>query len=222
MRAYESRNGVALRKRVRKVHAKAKFVGVTYLLGAIALAALACLSTFAFSNGTKLWVGSFWKAYKGIADKANWFGAIIATLYAFVLLTVFINVLRCFGKMGWLTRRSTRYVNGYNRNMRAMEKMGKIYSGSLAAIVNFHFLIHIASRRGGEIDYVGVRFAWRGVICAFLLRLDRRHGELFQRQRQYGYGGIGKTPLPSVCVFLPQRSTACGNGGNLVLLHEKL
>ena len=43
MKSFESRNTVALRKRVKKVHAKARFVGVLYLLGTLAIALLACL-----------------------------------------------------------------------------------------------------------------------------------------------------------------------------------
>ena len=143
MKAYESTNAVALRKRVRKVHTKAGFAGTLYLLGALALAVLAFLPTLHI-GGEDLWVLTFYlpitEAFGGAID---WIGVITAALYLWILLAVVVNFFRCFSKLGWLTKRSSRYVNGYNRNMRAMEDMGKRFSGSFAAIINLSLLIYI-------------------------------------------------------------------------------
>lgn len=143
MKAYESTNAVALRKRVRKVHSKAGFAGTLYLLGALALAVLAFLPALNI-GGEDLWVLTFYLPVQdALGGTIDWIDVITAALYLWILLVVVINFFRCFSKLGWLTRRSSRYVNGYNRNMRAMEDMGKRFSGSLAAIVNLSLLIYV-------------------------------------------------------------------------------
>ena len=143
MKGYESTKTTALRKRVRKVHRKAGFAGTLYLLGALALAVLAFLPTLNI-GGEDLWVASFYlpvqDALGGVLD---WIGVITAVLYLWILLVAVMNFFKCFSKLGWLTRRSSRYVNGYNRNMRAMEEMGKRFSGTLGAIVCLSLLIWV-------------------------------------------------------------------------------
>ena len=53
MKAYE------LKRRLRKTRGKVGFVGFLYLIGTIAMTALAALPMFAI-NGTWLWSGNFW------------------------------------------------------------------------------------------------------------------------------------------------------------------
>ncbi len=170
MKAYETRNAVALRKRVKKVHSKAKFVGMLYLLGALAMAAFACLPTLNI-GGTELWVLNFWQPFKNILSAERDILAIaVAVLYAFVLLTGVINFFKSLGKLSWLTKRTSRYVNGYNRNMRAMDDMGKIFSGSFAAIINFHLLIYILQPADTQIKLTMYAYAMlaAGLLIHFL------------------------------------------------------
>lgn len=142
MKAYESANAVALRRRVAKVHAKAKFVGALYLLGALATVAFACLPMLNI-NGGELGVTNFWTPYQSLfAAEIMWHGLIVATLYAIMLLVVVVNALGCFSKLGWLfTKRSARYVNGYNKNIRAMDQIGEKFSQSFATLISFTVLI---------------------------------------------------------------------------------
>ena len=144
MTTYKSKNASALKRRVKKAHSKSKFVGTLYLLGALALAVIACLPSFEI-NGTKLWVLEFWKPIKNLfnASTRNYFDALVAVLYAFVIISAVFNFLKCFSKLGWLSKRSLKYVNGYNKNMDAMEALGKLFSGTLGAYVIFHFLIYV-------------------------------------------------------------------------------
>ena len=143
MKAYESTRGSALRKRVKKVHAKAKFVGVFYLLGALALTGIACMPMMQI-GGEDFWALNFWKPFKNLFNDArSWHALIVSALYGLALFVSLINIFRCFGKLGWLTKRSSRYVNGFNRNMRAMEKMGKVFSGTFATIINAFLLIYM-------------------------------------------------------------------------------
>ncbi|MBQ8685719.1 MAG: hypothetical protein IJ514_06090 [Clostridia bacterium] len=144
MKTYKSKNASALKRRVKKAHSKSKFVGTLYLLGALAMLAFACLPSFEI-NGTRLWILEFWKPIKNLFNAAtrSYFDAVVAILYAFVVLTALVNFLKCFSKLGWLSKRSLKYVNGYNKNMEAMETLGKLYSGSFGALVIFHFLIYV-------------------------------------------------------------------------------
>lgn len=144
MKTYKANNANnTINKRVKKVHSKAKFVGTLYFLGALALAALACLGVVAI-DGTKLWVVDFWKPYANLFnEQRNIFDVIVATLYLFVVLSVVINFLRAFGKLGDLLRKNHKKVGRIKQNMQAMDDMGKLFSGSFAAILIFHFLIYI-------------------------------------------------------------------------------
>ena len=143
MKAYQTRNAVAIRKRVRKAHSKAKFAGLLYLLGSLALLALACMPTLTI-GGKDLWLLNFWKPFSSIA-KANrdLLAIITSALYAIILLTCLFKFFGCLGKLCGLTRKSTRYVNGYNKNMRAMERMAKLFSRSFSAIINCYILIYV-------------------------------------------------------------------------------
>lgn len=144
MRTQEAKRNVEIKKRVRKAHAVSKLAGVLYFLGAVALAALVCMPIVNIT-GEKLWIVDFWKPFKDMfkVETRNWFAVIIAGLYALTVLTAVINVLRCFGKLAWLSKRSLRYVNGYNKNAYAMQDLGKLFSGTLAMIVNCFFLIYL-------------------------------------------------------------------------------
>ena len=170
MKAYETRNASALRKRVKKVHSKAKFVGMLYLLGTLAMAAFACLPTLTI-GGTELWVLNFWQPFKGILKpERDILAIIVAVLYAFVLLTGVINLLKSQGKLSWLTKRTSKRANTYNRNMRAMDDMGKIFSGSFAAIINFHLLIYILQPADTQIKLTLYSYAMLavGLVIHFL------------------------------------------------------
>lgn len=143
MRAYES-NREMTRKRIKKVQSKAKFAGWLYLLGTIAMAVLACLSVVQVEGhqfwAEKLSIGNFLEPIKSLKNVGVSVDLIVSVLYLFVLLAVIINVLKCWGKLSRLTKRSAVKLN---RNRDAMERMGKIFSGSFAVVVIFHFLFFV-------------------------------------------------------------------------------
>ncbi len=143
MRAYES-NREMTRKRIKKVQSKAKFAGWLYLLGTIAMAVLACLSVVQVEGhqywAEKLSIGNFLQPIKSLKDGGFSVDLIVSVLYLFVLLAVIINVLKCLGKLSRLTKRSAVKLN---RNRDAMERMGKIFSGSFAVVIIFHFLVFV-------------------------------------------------------------------------------
>ena len=153
----EARKKALLRERILHAHTKAKTIGILYLLATIALAALTFLPMLAVGgsfNG-KLWVVNFWKPFsflknfKGmISDKAKFTEFIITVFYLIILLTSVINVVRSFGKLGWLFKKRPSRFNGYNRNVYAMEDLGKIFSGTFYVLFVFTALIYLI--KGGD------------------------------------------------------------------------
>ena len=150
MKSYVSRNTIALRKRVKKAHAKAKFAGVLYLLGTLALVAFACMPMLKI-GGSPLSITNCFAMISGVS-----LGTISAVLYLLIVLTCVVNFFKCFRKLGWLSKRSERYVNGFNRNAGAMELMGKFFSRSFSRFINLYFLIYILNNA----SFVNVTMAY--------------------------------------------------------------
>ena len=146
-----------LKKRIKRTHAKAKWVGFFYLIATIALAALACLPmiTAAGPIGVGLCKeATFWSGIKFEAANLKSVDFIVRALYAVMLLAVVINVFKSLGNLGWLYKRKASKEYGYDRNVMAMQKMGKIFSGSLACIIIFNLLIALVSGNKNPIEMV--------------------------------------------------------------------
>ena len=149
-----------LKKRVRKIQNRAKFVGLLYLLGTIGLVAIAaCMplltGTCITADGATMPVMTFYQPIVNLfASGMEAFGSltaaqitdlIVVVLFAAMLLTMAINVLRSIGKLGWLFKRRASYSNGFNRNMYAMDDMAKRFSNSLYTLVMIHLFIYLFS-----------------------------------------------------------------------------
>ena len=167
MKAYE------LRRRVQMTRGKAKFAGMLYLLGALAMAAFACLAMFEI-GGEKLWVVNFWRPIKDVfkAETRNWFTFAVSVLYGLSILIAVVNFFRCLARFNRLTKKSAKKSKGYNRSMCAMDEMGKIFSDSFAALVIFHFLIYIIEPVGDvKITYFAYAAVGTGLLLHFLCGL---------------------------------------------------
>lgn len=149
-----------LKKRVRKIQNRAKFVGLLYLLGTIGLLAIvACMpllaGTVIATDAAVMPVLTFYQPivdlFAGGAEAFNSLTAtqvtelIVVVLFAAMLLTMVLNVLRSIGKLGWLFKRRASYSNGFNRNMYAMDDMAKRFSNSLYTLVVIHLFIYLFS-----------------------------------------------------------------------------
>ncbi len=132
------------KRRLSKTRAKAQFVGFLYLLGTILLAALAVLPTLSGIDGVNV-LGEDKKIWEDLSLGLN-LDTITRALYALMLLTVVINVFRSLAKLGWLYSKKASQTFGLNRNVFAMQKMGKIFSGSFAVIIIFNFLIVLLNK----------------------------------------------------------------------------
>ena len=155
-----SSKATLLKKRVRIIQNRAKFVGMLYLIGLLALMALVvCMpllkGTAIAPSGKKLVVLSFYQPFidifkggiKGLKslsiEKID--NAFVALVFAILLLTMLIDFLRSLGKLGWLFKRRASYINGFNRNMYAMDDMGKRFTWSFVSIIASHVIIYIVT-----------------------------------------------------------------------------
>ncbi|MBE5751621.1 MAG: hypothetical protein E7357_04335 [Clostridiales bacterium] len=156
---------VQLRKRIKSVQNRAKFVGILYLLGLLGIVALTAVMPLMDGAATTLTAMAFFKPFKtvfagGMAGLKNLpvadtFAAFCALLYGLMLLAMLIDVLRSFSKLGWLFKRRASYSNGFNRNMYAMDDIAKRFSGSFALIVITNLLIYMFSGDGVKITTFG-------------------------------------------------------------------
>ena len=146
----------SLRKRIRAVQGRAKFVGILYLLGAFAMLGLGVyfpvLVGTCLSDGAVLPVLTCYQPLLALfegdlaANLANAelvLNAAVSLFYIFMVLALVFNVFRSLGKLGWLFKRRASYTDGFNRNMYAMDDMGKRFSGSFAAIIIFSLLTYL-------------------------------------------------------------------------------
>ena len=158
-----------LKKRVRKIQKRAKFVGFLYLLGTIALAAIAALfplivGTCIAADETAMPVLTFYQpvldmlaSEEGFVLTAKNFTNLLAVvLFAAMLLTLIVNVIRSFANLGWLFKRRASYSYGFNRNMHAMDDMAKRFSNSLYTMIMINLFICLLSGGLAAEDEEGV------------------------------------------------------------------
>ncbi|MBQ8291511.1 MAG: hypothetical protein IJX88_03250 [Clostridia bacterium] len=179
MRRIDSR-ATLLKRRVKVVQNRAKVAGMIYLLGLLALAALAFCTPFMTgtavtkSGSTALPVLTFYKPLvalfkNGLAGLKTLsleqiFNAVTAVLFLAILLTVAIDLLRGFGKLDWLFKRRASYNNGFNRNMYAMDDLADRFTSSFACILTLNILIYMFAGEGVKLTLyayiaVGTGFA---------------------------------------------------------------
>ncbi len=150
---------VQIRKRIKAIQGRAKFVGVLYLLGTIGLAALAACMPLLDNTTVTLSVMKFFEPikelFKGGVKQIKTYSLSqladlgVAVTYAIMLFSMLIDILRSISKLGWLFKRRASYSNGFNRNMYAMDDMGKRFSGVLATLLIFNlvfFMVDSASK----------------------------------------------------------------------------
>ncbi|MBO5480747.1 MAG: hypothetical protein J6A63_06145 [Clostridia bacterium] len=140
MKGYQSRRTNSIGRRVRVVHRKAKFVGSLYLIATLALVALAYLFPVLVVNGQPLDITNFYLPFTTVmSGELNWLALVTSASYALILLVGAINVLKSLSLLGRLLKETSRY----NRNMRAMDGLGKAYSSTFAVILSLYLQMYL-------------------------------------------------------------------------------
>lgn len=186
-----------LKRRIAKAQGKAKFVGVLYLLGTLAISALCCLSLITV-NGATLGATAFWKPFTNLkfsasAMKADMFPLLIAVFYGLMLLIMLSCVLKSLRSLKWLFKKKASKLYGFNRNAYAMDDLGRYFSRAFASALIFHLLIVIVA--GGIKDASMLAYALLGIGLALHLfcglvggkvSLFSTDGELYEEKREVG------------------------------------
>ncbi len=163
MKRIQSKAGL-LKKRVNAIHSRAQFVGIMYVLATFALAAVVAIvpmlnNTAMYAKNTVM-VVAYYNSLKALFEMEMETlmqpDALIVLIqfavYFVLLLTLVVNALRTLGKLNWLFKRRASYVNGFNRNMYAMDAIGKRFSGSFAAVVICYLLFAVLAPRGENLE----------------------------------------------------------------------
>ena len=101
------KKAVSVKKRIAKTHSKAEFVGILYLIATAFLAVMAFLPLVYGTSVGSMWVKNFWKPFlelKNIktSEAPVILNAFVALVYALLLLTVVINVLKSLSRLSRL------------------------------------------------------------------------------------------------------------------------
>lgn len=200
----QARKYAYVKQRIASVQGKAKGVGFLYLIAILAITALALVFSLVSVEkaglSVKLTVMKFWEIFKTAkgAYKANALHLAVAGIYGLMAFILVINVLRAFGKLGWLFKRKASRLYGFNRNMYAMDDLGNIFSGSFASVIVCHFIIALlaTSVKAVKIEMfayvvlgVGLFFHFIGGVLAGRVSLFETENGITELRREAGMGG---------------------------------
>ncbi|MBR2320648.1 MAG: hypothetical protein IKA57_00755, partial [Clostridia bacterium] len=188
-----------IRDRIRCSHLQAKILGFLYLLGTLALIVLACFPIVKI-NGVLLGVMSFWEPFDTVLKAGNPLSAlltncidvVVAFLYMCMLLGLLIRVIRSLWQLPWLFKTKASKLYGFNRNMFAMEKLAKIFSGAFSGMICMYMLMILF---GGAFQYgwlvyvvLGFGLAWHLLLTPFMgcVSLYTTEDGIIEEKRQVG------------------------------------
>ncbi len=219
MRNYRKTNAVAskasyLKNSIAQTHGRSKFVGVLYLFGIIVLALGACLPMLV-QELAPVGIFKFWKQFlpknlKSIKTAADFVKFANSGLYLLMFIGVWVNVLRGLAKLNWLFKTKASKTYGFNRNVYAMEDLGRIFSGSFAVILVTYFIIVLAC--GAVVpNYLmflilgGGLFAhvWLGFMGMKTAYYDLEDGDIVEEKREVGrFAPIVRNVIQLCFVFI--------------------
>ena len=137
-----------LKKRVSRTRTKAIWVGFFYLLGTIALAALAVLPTLNIDYISILGEKPVWADLKLGLNVDT----ISRALYIIMLVILLVNVFVSIAKIDWLYKKKASNTYGFNLNVYAMQEMGQIFSASFSVILIGNVLIALLNGNYGSAE----------------------------------------------------------------------
>ncbi len=142
--------GHQMKRRIARNRSRATLVGFLYLIGTIALAAIAALVPFFVNELAPAGVSNILETFQNmdISTVDGLVKTINAVLYMLMFVGTVVNVIKALSKLGWLCKKSATENLGLNRNVYAMEDMGRAFSGSIALLFCVYFLMAIISGDG--------------------------------------------------------------------------
>ena len=186
IKSVPTRQGAYVRRRIAKNRHRAEFVGIIYLFATIILAALACLPMLTAENAP-VGIANVMQVFQSftLSTVGDLIKLINAALYVLMLLGLVINILRSLANLGNLFKKKVSRVYGLNANLDAMENMGSLFSGSLASIINFHFLIYILAG-GATVEMMFLVALGVGLVIHFLCGILSTKTSVFEKDKEVG------------------------------------
>ncbi len=185
-----------LRKNIARSRRRATLVGLLYLVGAIVMAAAACLPLLGSDYAlvpelTTFYTTLFAFNFEGAANIVSF---AICALYALLLLVVVVNVFKALGKLGWLFKTKGSREYGFNRNAYAMEDMSRAFSGSFSWLVITYVLIGLLAGLNPLSQMIMLVIVAAGAVirlaCGFfgakVRYYDLENGQIVEQKRLVG------------------------------------
>ena len=169
-------------KKIKRLHRRAQSTGLIYLVGTIAILALALVMPI-FEVALPVRVGGateldvFTVSLTGVFsafsietfNTASALKLMIAVLYLLMLFSVVMSIFRCLLKLGRLFKMKVTWVvseETFNENVEAMERLGRVFSGAFAFAVTMLTMIYLV----GGADNVSVQIGVYAIlsVCIFI------------------------------------------------------
>ena len=139
-----------IKTRVSRNRARVQFVGVIYLLSTLLIALAACFPLFdlEMQEGAPVGLSVFWKVlmpsnWKNLGGWVGKLSFINAGLYAVMIFVVLVCALIALAKISWLFKTKVSKTYGLNRNVYAMEDLGKLFSFTYALVLSVYFVMSV-------------------------------------------------------------------------------
>ena len=140
-----------LKDRLRKVLRRVRTAGMWYFFGCLAFIGFAILPLITI-DGQSIDLLSYITLFQNEGFPSDLKLIIPFVLYCFIILTALINFIRLCCQLRYLLK--WRYMQEHNNNTRALDVVGKIYSGTFGGFLNFYLLIVLLSEGVVELSWL--------------------------------------------------------------------
>ena len=184
---------IYVKRRIAKAQGAAKTIGMFYLFAAIAVIALFCIGVCKIDFAS-LTVYEFYDILiNPISNSSASAVVACAVVYAAALLAMVICLIVALTKLRWLFVRKASRLYGFNRNMYAMDDLGKCFSYIFATGLAAGYFIALTAT-GFEVAMFGYIYVAVGLVAHFALGLMAGSVSLFdttegitEQKREVGY-----------------------------------
>lgn len=184
---------IYVKRRIAKAQGAAKAIGVFYLIAMLAVAALFCLGVCKVEGATLTAFEFFVSFYRKATTPAMEKGLMCASVYAAALVVMIICFIVGLTKCKWLFARKASRLYGFNRNMYAMDDLGKCFSFAFASGLAACYFFALTGVNF-QVELFGYVYLAVGVVFHFLLGLLGGSVSLFdttegitEQKREVGY-----------------------------------
>lgn len=147
-----TQQNAALKNRIVKTRMRAKWVGVVYLAACLFVLVSACFPLMK-SDYVKIGLIDVWRefsldSFQSMRQTENIIPFVVAVLYIGILAVLIGMFIRTLWSIRGLFKHKANRKYGFNRNVNAMQRIGKVFSNMFAVVVGGYFIIFMLSGSG--------------------------------------------------------------------------